>query len=232
VATGTSARPSPWNKLHGVHVLRSLADSRALREQLLRQQEVAIIGGGFIGSEVAATARSFGLLVTVIDPLPLPLENALGARVAQLVADLHRRNGVTTLFGIGVDGIDNNGEQLNLRLSSGATLVTDAVVLGIGAVPNDDWLSGSGLPVADGLICDEYCRVQGRDDIFAVGDVTRWHSPRHGGHVRVEHWTNAVEQARCVARNIAFPEQLAAYEAIEYIGTPWRRSPPRAASWL
>lgn len=219
VATGASARPSAWNKLAGVHVLRSMADSQALREQLLQRREVAVIGGGFIGTEVAATARSLGLPVTVIDPLPLPMERTLGARVAQLVVDLHHRNGVTTLFGAGVDSIGNSGMQLNLQLSTGATLTTDAVVLGIGATPNDGWLSGSGLPVKDGLICDEYCRVEGRDDIFAVGDVTRWYSPRYDGHVRVEHWTNAVEQARCVAHNIAFPDQLAAYEGIEYVWT-------------
>jgi phthalate 3,4-dioxygenase ferredoxin reductase subunit len=220
VATGASARlPSAWSKLDGVHVLRSMADSQALREQLLQRREVAVIGGGFIGSEVAATARSIGLRVTVIDPLPLPLERTLGAKAAQLVTDLHQRNGVTTVFGAGVDSIDSSDAQLDLRLSTGATLTADAVVLGIGAVPNDGWLSDSGLPVSGGLVCDEYCRVAGRDDIFAVGDVARWYSPRRGGHVRVEHWTNAVEQARCVAHNIAFPDQLAAHDGIEYVWT-------------
>lgn len=219
VATGAAARPTPWNKLDGVHVLRSLADSQALREQLRARREVAVIGGGFIGSEVAATARKLGLDVTVIDPLPLPLERTLGATVAQLVTELHHRNGVSTLFGAGVDSIDNSGTQLNLRLSTGTTLTTDAVVLGIGAIPNDGWLAGSGLPVSNGLLCDEFCRVQGRDDIFAVGDVARWYNPRYDGHVRVEHWTNAVEQARCVAHNITFPGQLIPYEAIEYVWT-------------
>jgi phthalate 3,4-dioxygenase ferredoxin reductase subunit len=219
VATGACARPTPWNKLDGVHVLRSLADSQALREQLRRGREVAVIGGGFIGSEVAATARKLGLEVTVIDPLPLPLERTLGATVAQLVTDLHHRNGVTTLFGAGVDSIDNSGTQLNLQLSTGATLTTDAVVLGIGAIPNDGWLAGSGLPVENGLVCDAYCRVEGRDDIFAVGDVARWYNQRHDAFVRVEHWTNAVEQARCVAHNITFPDQLMPYEAVEYVWT-------------
>jgi len=219
VATGASARPSAWNKLRGVHVLRSMADSQALRAQLRQKREVAVIGGGFIGSEVAATARSLGLPVTVIDPLPLPMERTLGARVARLVADLHRRNGVTTLFGTGVDSIEHSGPQLTLRLSSGATLTTDTVVLGIGATPNDSWLRDSGLPVSDGLICDEYCRAEGRNDVFGVGDITRWYSPRRDGHVRVEHWTNAVEQARCVARNIVFPGELTTYEGIEYVWT-------------
>jgi phthalate 3,4-dioxygenase ferredoxin reductase subunit len=219
VATGASARPSAWNKLDGVHVLRSMADGQALRGRLRQWREVAVIGGGFIGSEVAATARSLGLGVTVIDPLPLPMQRSLGATVAELVADLHHRNGVTTRFGTGVESVDNRGMRLDLRLSDGATLTTDAVVLGIGAVPNDGWLTGSGLPVSNGLLCDEFCRVQGRDDIFGVGDVTRWYSPRYDGHVRVEHWTNAVEQARCVAHNIVFPDQLTAYEAIEYVWT-------------
>ncbi|HXT94269.1 MAG TPA: FAD-dependent oxidoreductase [Trebonia sp.] len=219
VATGAAARPTPWNKLDGVHVLRSLADSQALRDQLRARREVAVIGGGFIGSEVAATARKLGLKVTVIDPLPLPLERTLGATVAQLITELHHRNGVTTLFGAGVDSIDHSGTQLNLRLSTGTTLTTDAVVLGIGAIPNDGWLAGSGLPVSNGLLCDEFCRVQGRDDIFAVGDVARWYNPRYDGHVRVEHWTNAVEQARCVAHNITHSDQLVPYAAIEYVWT-------------
>jgi phthalate 3,4-dioxygenase ferredoxin reductase subunit len=219
VATGASPRPSPWNKLPGVHLLRSMADSRALREELLRRREVAVIGGGFIGAEVAATARALGGKVTVIDPLPLPMEKALGAKVARMVVELHNRNGVTTRFGIGVKSVENSGKQLNLQLSDGTTLTTDAVVLGIGATPNDAWLSGSGLPVNNGLVCDKYCRVEGRDDIFSVGDVARWHSPRSDRYVRVEHWTNAVDQARCVAHNIAFPGQLAAYDGIEYIWT-------------
>ena len=217
VATGTSARPSPWDKLDGVHSLRSLAHGHALRGQLQAGREVAVIGGGFIGSEVAATARSLGLGVTVIDPLPLPLSRTLGTTVAQLVVDLHHRHGVSTVFGAGVESIENSGLRLNLKLSTGATLAADAVVVGIGAVPNDEWLGGSGLPVDDGLLCDEYCRVQGRDDIFGVGDVVRWYSPRHDGHVRVEHWTNAVDQARCVAHNITFPDQPTAYEGIEYV---------------
>ncbi len=219
VASGASARPSAWTKLDGVNELRTLADSQALREQLRSRREVVVVGGGFIGSEFAATARSFGLAVTVVDPLPLPLERSLGATVGRLVADLHERNGVTNLFGTGVDSVTSSGTQLNVQLSTGATLTTDAVVLGIGAVPNDAWLSGSGLPVENGLVCDAYCRVEGRDDIFAVGDVARWYSQRLDAFVRVEHWTNAVEQASCVAHNITFPDQLTVYQGIEYVWT-------------
>lgn len=219
IATGAAARPTPWDKLDGVHLLRSLADSEALREQLRARREVTVIGGGFIGSEVAATARKLGLEVTVIDPLPLPLERTLGATVAQLVTDLHHRNGVTTVFGAGVDAIEDSGGQLGLRLSTGATLSTDAVVVGIGAIPNDGWLAGSGLPLDNGLLCDEFCRVQGRDDIFAVGDVARWYHRGYDGHVRVEHWTNAVEGAGCVAHNITLPDQMIPYEAVEYVWT-------------
>jgi phthalate 3,4-dioxygenase ferredoxin reductase component len=219
VATGASARVSAWNKLDGVYVLRSMADSQALREHLLARREVVVIGGGFIGSEVAATARGLGLQVTVIDPLPLPLGRTLGATVGELVTALHQRNGVSTLFGVGVDSIDNSGTQLDLQLSNGTTLTTDAVVLGIGATPNDAWLGGSGLPIGNGLICDEYGRAQGRDDIFGVGDVARWYSPRYGGHIRAEHWTNAVEQASAVAHTIAFPDQPAAHEGSGYVWT-------------
>lgn len=219
VATGASPRSSPWNELPGVHVLRSMAESRALREELLRRREVAVIGGGFIGAEVAATARALGGKVTLIDPLALPMEKALGAKVAQLVVELHNRNGVTTRFGVGVNSVKNSGQKLDLQLSDGATLTTDAVVLGIGATPNDVWLSDSGLPVSNGLVCDRYCRVEGRDDIFSAGDVARWHNPTSNRHVRVEHWTNAVDQARCVAHNIAFPDRLTAYDGIEYIWT-------------
>jgi phthalate 3,4-dioxygenase ferredoxin reductase subunit len=219
VATGASARESAWNKLDGVHLLRSLAHGQALRERLLARRELVVIGGGFIGSEVAATARKLGLLVTVIDPLPLPLGRTLGATVGQLVTELHQRNGVTTLFGVGVDSIDHTETQLNLRLSDGTTLTTDAVLLGIGATPNDGWLDGSGLPVENGLVCDEYGRVRGRDDIFGVGDVARWYSPRFDDYARTEHWTNAVEQASCVAHNIAFPDEPMVHEGSGYVWT-------------
>jgi phthalate 3,4-dioxygenase ferredoxin reductase subunit len=219
VATGASARSSAWDKLDGVHLLRSLADGHGLREQLRAGQKLAVIGGGFIGSEVAATARSLGLEVTLIDPLALPMERTLGATVAQLVIDLHHRNGVTTMFGVGVDSVGNSGGRMDLRLSTGATLTADAVVVGIGATPNDGWLDGSGLPIRNGLVCDQFCRVEGRDDMFAVGDVASWYNPRYDNYVRVEHWTNAVDQAQCVARNIVFPAELTPYAAVEYVWT-------------
>lgn len=219
VATGSSPRLSPWNKLPGVHLLRSLADSRALREELLRRRQLAVIGGGFIGAEVAATARALGARVTIIDPLPLPMHTALGTRVAQMLVGLQNRNGVTTKFGVGVNSVNHNGHHIELELSDGSALTADAVVVGIGATPNDAWLAGSGLPVDNGLICDSYCRVEGTNDVFAVGDVARWRSPALDRHIRVEHWTNAVDQARCVAHNIMFPNQPAEYDGVEYVWT-------------
>ncbi|TDB89840.1 NAD(P)/FAD-dependent oxidoreductase [Actinomadura sp. KC216] len=217
IATGASARPSPWAARDGVHVLRTLQDSAALRRDLLRGGEVVVVGGGFIGAEVAAAASGLGRPVTVVDPLPDPMARVLGPQVGPLLTGIHERHGVRTRFGTAVVAIEGTSGDLRVLLDDGSVLAASTVVVGIGAVPNDGWLRSSGLDIADGVICDEYCRARGTQDVFAAGDVARWPHPRHGGHVRVEHWTNAVEQAACVARAIVRPGEPLPYRPVEYV---------------
>jgi NADPH-dependent 2,4-dienoyl-CoA reductase/sulfur reductase-like enzyme len=217
VATGAAARPSPWGARSGVHVVRSLGDSTNLREDLLLGGAIVVVGGGFIGAEVAATAHRLGGAVTIVDPLPAPLARVLGPEVGGLFAGLHERHGVATRFGTGVTSIEGESGDLEVRLTDGTVLRAATVVVGIGAVPNDRWLASSGLLVDDGVVCDEFCRAVDATDVYAVGDVARWWHPGHGEHVRVEHWTNAVDQAVCVAHNIAHPDDPREYRPVEYV---------------
>jgi phthalate 3,4-dioxygenase ferredoxin reductase component len=217
VATGASARPSPWRPDSGVHVVRTLADSRRLHEALMREGPVIVVGGGFIGAEVAATARGLGHEVTVVDPLPTPIGRVVGRDIGQLFSELHHRHGVETRFGVGVDEVVGRAGDLHVGLTDGTRLGGATVVVGIGAVPNDGWLADSGLPIENGVLCDEYSRTLDAPDVFAIGDVARWFHPGHREHVRVEHWTNAVEQGVCAAHNIAHPDDLRSYRPVEYV---------------
>jgi NADPH-dependent 2,4-dienoyl-CoA reductase/sulfur reductase-like enzyme len=124
---------------------------------------------------------------------------------------------VGTRFGIGVESITGRQGNLRVTLTDGDTLPAATVVVGIGAIPNDGWLASSGLLVDDGVVCDEFCRAIDHPDVFAVGDVARWQHPRHREDVRVEHWTNAAEQAACVAHNICHPDEPRAYAPTEYV---------------
>ena len=217
VATGASARPSPWRPESGVHVVRTLEDSRQLHRALAEEGPVIVVGGGFIGAEVAATARSLGHEVTIVDPLPTPIGRVVGPEIGQLFSELHHRHGVSTRFGVGVERIDGAQGSMRVGLTDGTELSGATVVVGIGAVPNDGWLADSGLPIENGVLCDEYSRTIDAPDVFAVGDVARWFHPGHREHVRVEHWTNAVEQAVCAAHNIAHPDDLRSYHPVEYV---------------
>ena len=218
IATGARARPSPWGEPPGVHLLRTLDDAVTLGAALRRGGPLVVIGAGFIGAEVAATARGMGLGdVTVVDPVHVPLSRVLNPVVAERFGRLHAERGVNLRFGVGVSGIDQAADGLAVRLSDGATLIAATVVVGIGAVPNDEWLRSSGLQIDDGVVCDQHSRALGAPHVHAVGDVARWFHPRHGRVVRAEHWTNAVEQASCVAYNIVHPDGPRAYEPVEYI---------------
>ncbi len=218
VATGADARPSPWPVESGMHVVRTLDDSRGLADDLTSSSgRVVVIGGGFIGAEVAATAHAMGRDVTIIDPLNAPIGRILGEEIGLLFNDLHHRHGVATRFGEGVESVEGTAGNLTVTLTNGEVLQASTVVVGIGARPNDGWLESSGLLIADGVVCDEFCRAADHSEIFAVGDVARWHHPRHREDVRVEHWTNASEQAVCVAHNILHPEALRSFAPTEFV---------------
>lgn len=217
VATGASARPAPWAPGLGVHVLRTVQDSRNLHAEFKRGGPVVIVGGGFVGAEAAAAARGFGNAVTVVDPLEAPIGRVVGGEVGAFFTGLHHRNGVATRFGQAVTGIEGRAGDLKVLLTDGSVLPAATVLVGIGAVPNDGWLAGSGVLTDNGVICDEYCRSVAVPDVYAAGDVASWIHLGHGKRVRAEHWTNAVEQAAVVAHNIVRPDDLWPYRPVDYI---------------
>ncbi|MPZ24961.1 MAG: NAD(P)/FAD-dependent oxidoreductase [Micromonosporaceae bacterium] len=217
VATGARARPSPWPVPDRVFVLRTLSDARALRSALRPGRRLIVIGGGFIGAEVATTARDRGLSVTVVDPLVAPLARLVGDKVGRYLARLPGRYGVETRFGVAAEAVVADGAGLSARLSDGEVIRADLAVVGIGTVPNDDWLSRSGLVVDDGVVCDERGRADGTGSVYAVGDVARWYSPGHGCHRRIEHWTSAVDQAACVGQQIAQPAGTPPLPGADYV---------------
>ncbi|WP_326668756.1 NAD(P)/FAD-dependent oxidoreductase [Streptomyces sp. NBC_01257] len=204
IATGLRPRRLPCGDgLQGVHVLRSLDDAVRLREALgAGRPEVAVIGAGFLGAEVAATARGAGLGVTLIDTNDQPLARQVGAEIGGLVAGLHRDNGVRLVLGADVVGMARDGTRVRgVMLSDGAVVDADLVVVAIGSVPAVDWLADSGLPLGDGVLCDAYCRAA--PGVWAAGDVANWPHPMvAGARVRLEQRTNAAQQAMAVAANL------------------------------
>jgi 3-phenylpropionate/trans-cinnamate dioxygenase ferredoxin reductase subunit len=208
IATGARPRRLPGSEgLGGVHVLRTLDDALAIRAALAAKPRLAVIGAGFIGAEVASSARSLGLDVTVIEALKVPLSRQLGERMGAVCAALHEANGVLLRTGVGVQKLEGEGRVSGVRLADGSLVEAELVVVGIGVQPNVEWLAGSGLQVGDGVECDEACRVldaQGaaQSDIVAAGDVARFFNPLFGERMRVEHWTHTVEQAEHAARTL------------------------------
>jgi NADPH-dependent 2,4-dienoyl-CoA reductase/sulfur reductase-like enzyme len=216
IATGADPRPTPWPRHPRVLELRTLADGRALRQALRSSRSVLIVGAGFIGAEVSSAARSLGLDVSIVDPLPVPMGRLFGDEVGRYLSALHAEHGVTTHFGIGVAAIDPDERQVTVTLADRSVLSVDLVVVGIGVLPNVGWLESSGLLLDNGVLCDSRCRASGQTRIYAAGDVARWLHPRHGEHVRIEHWTNALEQAQHVAKAIAGGEDED-YAPVEYV---------------
>lgn len=199
IATGAAARPSPWRPKSGVYQLRTLEDSRALAARLRLGEPLVVVGGGFIGTEIAAAAVGFGCDVTVIDPVPEPMTRIVGPEIASTLVQLHERHGATARFGKGVTDITGTEGNLTVHLDDGTTVETGAAVVGIGSIANTAWLEGSGLTVDNGVVTDGQLRAVGVDDVFAIGDVARWPHPGRDALVRAEHWTNASDQARFVA---------------------------------
>jgi phthalate 3,4-dioxygenase ferredoxin reductase subunit len=216
IATGVRARTPPGTGPELALPVRDLADATALRDRLGTGEPVVIIGGGFIGAEVAAAAAAAGCPVTIVEALPAPFARVLGPEVGALLTELHAAHGVMVLADTPVAGLEPLREDALIRLSDGRTLQARTVVAGVGCVPNTEWLTDSGLPVDDGVRTDERCAVRGAADVYAIGDVARWHDRRSGGYRRVEHWTNAVEQASLVAHQILGPGQSRYHASVPY----------------
>ena len=218
LATGTRARRLPFGQdLEGVLELRTLEDARRLRAALDAGGHVVIVGAGFIGMEVAASCRQRGLEVAVVEPLPAPLIRGLGPVLGERVADRHRKEGVVFHLGVGVEGFDGEGRVSGVRLSNGETLPADLVVVGVGAVPETDWLEGAGLEIDNGVLCDA-TGATNREGIYALGDCARWENARYPERPRFEHWTSAVEQSDVVAARIVHGK-ADPFEPIPYVWT-------------
>lgn len=203
--------------LAGIHALRTLDDAIRLRRELVGGASLVVIGGGFIGLEVAASARSLGCEVTVVEAQPCPLASSLGEELGRWIQDMHEREGVTFRCGVTVEALHGSTAVQGLTLSDGSRLHCDAVVVGIGATSNTEWLMPSGLALADGILCDEFGRSS-EAHVYAAGDVARWWHPRTLSHARVEHWSSAVDQGRVAAINMLHPwaAPARAYDQLPY----------------
>ena len=207
IASGASARRLPDTAgIAGVHVVRTLADSLALRAELeAGPSRVVVIGAGFIGAEVASSCRKRGIEVTLVEAMPLPLERILGAEMGRVCAQVHIENGVDLRLGTGVlqletaivDGVE---KVVGVALTDGTSVATEVVVVGIGVTLNVDWLEGSGLTLDDGVVCDN--TLLAAPGVVAAGDIARYPSARFGRMLRVEHWETAIAGGEAAARRL------------------------------
>lgn len=194
IATGAVARNLPGTDgLAGVHTLRTLDDARTLRDELAQGGRLVVIGGGFIGAEVASTAYALGLDVTVIEAAPTPLAGPLGETMGGIVSALHADHGVRLLCGVGVKGLSGETRVDAVLLEDGRSIPADIVVVGVGARPCVEWLEGSGVALDNGVKCGADGRTS-LAGVVAVGDCANWYDPHAGTHRRVEHWTGARER--------------------------------------
>ncbi|MEU8416841.1 FAD-dependent oxidoreductase [Amycolatopsis japonica] len=216
IATGSAAIPLPG---HGVYTLRTLDDARAIGARLATTSRAVIVGGGFIGAEIATALRKRGAAVTIVEAAEVPLVRAVGPRVAAALAGLHARNGVDLRLSTTVRDITPDGGGSKVVLSDGGVLDADLVIAGIGARPSVGWLEGSGVPLGDGVLCDRtLCAAPG---IYAAGDVARWHNPLFETTMRLENWTSASAQAEAAARNAVDPSAATPFSAVPYFWSDW-----------
>jgi NADPH-dependent 2,4-dienoyl-CoA reductase/sulfur reductase-like enzyme len=191
----------------GVLALRTIDDALALRSALRGAQRLIVVGAGFVGCEVAASARARGVDVALVDMASGPLVRPLGVEPAAVVERVHRDRGVAMHLGRAVTHVlRQDGKLRGVRLDDGTEIDGDLAVVGIGAVPCVDWLQGSGLRLDNGVVCDALLRADGVDHVAAAGDVLRWPHPLYGGELtRVEHWTHAALSGMAAARALLDP---------------------------
>jgi NADPH-dependent 2,4-dienoyl-CoA reductase/sulfur reductase-like enzyme len=203
IATGARPRRIPGTEhLRGVHALRTIDDALAVRDAIDAGGRVVVVGAGFIGAEVASSARERGADVTMVEPLPAPLARVLGPEMGAVVADLHRDHGVDLRLETGVSAISRRRASgpLQVALTDEQAVEADAVVVGIGVIPNTEWLEGSGLAIGDGVRCDE--TTLAAPGVVACGDIARWPNPLFDEVMRVEHWEHALDMGAHAARRL------------------------------
>jgi NADPH-dependent 2,4-dienoyl-CoA reductase/sulfur reductase-like enzyme len=206
LATGAGPRTLkiPGSDLRQIFTLRTLEDSLMLRDSLRLGGNVAIVGAGWIGCEVAAAARKYGATVTMIDPAPQPLVRVLGEEIGRVFAELHRDHGVDVRLGVGVEAFENavDSRLSGVRLSDGSLVRAEIVVLAVGVEPRTRLAEQAGLELADGGVAVDATLRTSDPDVYAVGDIAAHDHPRLPGRVRVEHWANAKDQGTHVAQNL------------------------------
>jgi 3-phenylpropionate/trans-cinnamate dioxygenase ferredoxin reductase subunit len=215
LATGAEPRrlSVPGAQLDGVFYLRSVRDSDALRERLDRGGSVVVVGAGWIGAEVAASARQRGLDVTVIEPASVPLERVLGAEIGAIYRDIHTDHGVQMLMGTSVAAFEGDGAVERVRTDDGRAVECDFVVVGVGVQPRTALAAEAGLAISNGILVDARLRASA-PGVFAAGDVANAQHPFYGEPIRVEHWANALNQAPAAARSML--GQAALYDRLPY----------------
>jgi len=221
LATGSTPRTLPRAlQLEGVVCLRSIDDAVSIRNALDAGARTVIIGGGFIGSEIASAARERALPVTIVEAQDAPLIRATGAEMGGALARLHERNGTTVRCGRIVQSLQGKGRVEAVVLDDGSEIPADLVVVGIGVTPATDWLLGSGLDLTNGISCDENLWT-GIDGIYAAGDTVSWPNSAIGVTHRLENWTAAAEQGAAAARNVVSRSQATPYATVPYFWSDW-----------
>ncbi|RRO14141.1 NAD(P)/FAD-dependent oxidoreductase [Saccharopolyspora rhizosphaerae] len=216
LATGARARELPGAHLAGVHALRTLDDAIALRADLVPGARLVIVGGGFIGAEVASTAVGLGCEVDLVDNGPVPLRRALGAEMGEVCARLHARHGVRVHALSGLSELVGESRVSGVRLSDGRELPADVVVVGIGAEPNTEWLAGSGIDLDAGVRTDAAGRTL-LPEVVAAGDCACSFRDYTARPMRLEHWTNALQQpAAAVAALLGRERSAPKHHAVPY----------------
>lgn len=201
MATGGRPRRLPGEPLDRVLYLRAIGDADRIRSQLVAGRRVVVVGAGFIGAEVAASARGLGVEVTCLEMLEVPLERALGKEIGRIYAEIHREHGVDLRTGEGVESIEETNDGVLVRTTKGAEIEGDAVVVGVGIMPNVELGESAGLKIDNGIVVDELCRTS-VDGIYAAGDVANHLCPVFGRHIRVEHFDNAIKHGSAAAHSM------------------------------
>jgi 3-phenylpropionate/trans-cinnamate dioxygenase ferredoxin reductase subunit len=204
LATGASARPLPGAPTDSDHIrsLRTHGDAMALRKAMRPGKHIAIVGGGFIGLELAATARLLGADVTVVEGLERVLKRGVPDEIAKVITERHRAEGVDLRCGVAISSLGEDGGRAVIRLSAGDTIEADLVLVGIGAMPSTDLAARAGLMIDNGVAVDEYLRTSA-PDIYAAGDCCSFPLAVYGARrVRLESWRNAQDQGALAAANM------------------------------
>jgi NADPH-dependent 2,4-dienoyl-CoA reductase/sulfur reductase-like enzyme len=221
IASGASPRTMPGaERLAGVHTLRTLDDARQIRTALDAGARTVVVGAGFIGSEIASSARQRGSTVTVVEAMPTPLARPVGEEMGIVLASMHERHGTTLRCGVGVEALEGTDQVEAVRLADGSRIEADLVVVGIGVAPNVEWLADSGLELGNGIECDKTLQTSA-PGVYAAGDLASWPNPLFDTRMRLEHWTIAAEQGGVAARHAIDPAGATAYSTVPYFWSDW-----------